>query len=253
MAVFVKVLTKIDLKRTSTLPDSCLQASPQSQGSKYIRSGIVPRLDDGWIQFVRFQQFRTLYKDDDTLTGPRYKIEVLKGHGDDVERKTRCLLFVARFDTRQNLQIMDGFDILFLTNKTSSHEFLVLKSRSACSLPLHESARTWSLVDISCPFSLRGSARSLTLHESAHSWPFSNLVSSHFGQPARQVRELLHRWPISKRSVGAEIVCTLLPFKLFLAVDSIGSVVDFIVHSASSDISIFQKVVRSFKSIHPLV
>ncbi|KAG8480101.1 hypothetical protein CXB51_025356 [Gossypium anomalum] len=112
MAVFVKVLTKINLKRTSSLPDSCLQASPQSQRShgeaklqvkddagvlwnyrrKYIRSGIVPRLDDGWIQFVRFQQFRTgdvitLYKDDDTLTGPHYKIEVLKGHGDNVERK----------------------------------------------------------------------------------------------------------------------------------------------------------------------
>ncbi|MBA0872139.1 hypothetical protein Goshw_007935 [Gossypium schwendimanii] len=109
MAIFIKVLTKIDIERTLSLPDSCLQASPQSQrshgGEKLqvkdevgilwnfhctIRSGVFPKLDivSGWIQFVRFKQLNTgdaivLYKDDDTLTGPHYKIEVLKGHGDD--------------------------------------------------------------------------------------------------------------------------------------------------------------------------
>ncbi|MBA0698196.1 hypothetical protein Goari_021699 [Gossypium aridum] len=109
MAIFIKVLTKIDIERTLSLPDSCLQASPQSQrshgGEKLqvkdevgilwnfhctIRSGVFPKLDivSGWIQFVRFKQLNTgdaivLYKDDDTLTGPHYKIEVLKADGDD--------------------------------------------------------------------------------------------------------------------------------------------------------------------------
>nr|KJB74571.1 hypothetical protein B456_012G151200 [Gossypium raimondii] len=109
MAIFIKVLTKIDIERTLSLPDSCLQAAPQLQrshgGEKLqvkddvgilwnfhctIRSGVFPKLDivSGWIQFVRFKQLNTgdaivLYKDDDTLTGPHYKIEVLKGHGDD--------------------------------------------------------------------------------------------------------------------------------------------------------------------------
>ncbi|KAK8277638.1 hypothetical protein V6Z12_D10G284300 [Gossypium hirsutum] len=40
---------------------------------------------------------------------------------------SRCFLFVVRFDTQQNLQIMDGSDILFLTNKTSSHEIPGIK------------------------------------------------------------------------------------------------------------------------------
>ncbi|KAG4205743.1 hypothetical protein ERO13_A04G121842v2 [Gossypium hirsutum] len=109
MASFFKVLTKIDIERTLSLPDSCLQALQQSQrshGGKKLkvkddvgilwnfhcttRSGVVPKLDmvSGWIQFVRFKQLNTgdvivLNKDDDTLTGPHYKIEVFKGHGDD--------------------------------------------------------------------------------------------------------------------------------------------------------------------------
>ncbi|PPR98943.1 hypothetical protein GOBAR_AA21719 [Gossypium barbadense] len=95
MAIFVKVLTKIDIERTLSLPDSCLQASPQSQRSHggenlqvkddvgilwnfhcTIRSGVFPKLEivSGWVQFVRFKQLNTgdaivLYKDDDTLTG----------------------------------------------------------------------------------------------------------------------------------------------------------------------------------------
>ncbi|MBA0631048.1 hypothetical protein Godav_003083, partial [Gossypium davidsonii] len=110
MAIFVKVLTKIDIERSLSLPDSCLQASPQSQRSHgdgeeklqvkddvgilwnfhcTIRSGVVPKLDivSVWIQFVRFKQLNTsdvivLNKDDDTLTGPHYKIEVFKGDAD---------------------------------------------------------------------------------------------------------------------------------------------------------------------------
>ncbi|KAG8500332.1 hypothetical protein CXB51_003692 [Gossypium anomalum] len=109
MASFFKVLTKIDIERTLSLPDSCLQALQQSQrshgGKKLkvkddigilwnfrctIRSGAVRRLHigSGWIQFVRFKRLNTgdaivLYKDDDTVTGPHYKIEVVKGHGDN--------------------------------------------------------------------------------------------------------------------------------------------------------------------------
>lgn len=110
MAIFVKVLTKIDIERTLSLPDNRLQASPQSQrthgdGGENLqvkddvgilwnfhcttRSGVVPKLDmvSGWIQFVRFKQLNTgdvivLNKDDDTLTGPHYKIEVFKGDAD---------------------------------------------------------------------------------------------------------------------------------------------------------------------------
>ncbi|KAL1176452.1 hypothetical protein V6Z11_A04G159400, partial [Gossypium hirsutum] len=109
MASFFKVLTKIDIERTLSLPDSCLQALQQSQrshgGKKLkvkddigilwnfrctIRSGAVRRLHivSGWVQFVRFKRLNTgdaivLYKDDDTVTGPHYKIEVVKGHGDN--------------------------------------------------------------------------------------------------------------------------------------------------------------------------
>ncbi|MBA0751030.1 hypothetical protein Gogos_002401 [Gossypium gossypioides] len=109
MAVFIKFLTKIDIERALSLPDSCLQALQQSQrshGGKMlqvkddvgilwnfrwtIRSGVVPKLYivSGWIQFVRCKQLNigdaiVLYKDDDTLTGLHYKIKVLKGHGDD--------------------------------------------------------------------------------------------------------------------------------------------------------------------------
>ncbi|MBA0631049.1 hypothetical protein Godav_003084 [Gossypium davidsonii] len=109
MASFFKVLTKIDIERTLSLPDSCLQALQQSQrrhgGKKLkvkddvgilwnfrctIRSGAVRRLHivSGWIQFVRFKRLNTgdaivLYKDDDRVTGPHYKIEVVKDHGDN--------------------------------------------------------------------------------------------------------------------------------------------------------------------------
>ncbi|GMJ03527.1 hypothetical protein HRI_004021900 [Hibiscus trionum] len=105
MALFFKVLTKLDVERTLSLPDGCLQALPDSQSSHgkelqvmddvgilwnfrcVIRSGVVPKLNivSGWIQFVRVKQLSSgdrvvLYRDDDSLTGARYKIEVLRSH-----------------------------------------------------------------------------------------------------------------------------------------------------------------------------
>ncbi|KAK8613616.1 hypothetical protein V6N13_101373 [Hibiscus sabdariffa] len=108
MALFVKILTKIDVERTLSLPDGCLQALPEYRGSHVghgkelqvkddvgilwnfrcmIRAGVVRKLDivSGWIQFVRFKQLNSgdgfvLYRDDDTLTGARYMIEVFRSY-----------------------------------------------------------------------------------------------------------------------------------------------------------------------------
>ncbi|KAL4353122.1 hypothetical protein GQ457_06G002670 [Hibiscus cannabinus] len=103
MALCVKVLTKIDVERTLSIPDGCVQALPEFQcihGKELqvlddvgilwnfrceIRAGVVPKLSivSGWLQFVRSKQLEScdsviLYRDDDTLTGARYKIEVLR-------------------------------------------------------------------------------------------------------------------------------------------------------------------------------
>ncbi|KAK8564292.1 hypothetical protein V6N13_005476 [Hibiscus sabdariffa] len=105
MALFFKVLTKMDVERTLSLPDGCLKALPESQVSHgrelqvmddvgmlwnfrcVIRAGVVPKLNivSGWTQFVRIKQLCSgdsvlLYRDDDTLTGARYKIEVSRSH-----------------------------------------------------------------------------------------------------------------------------------------------------------------------------
>ncbi|XVE93267.1 hypothetical protein REPUB_Repub01dG0176000 [Reevesia pubescens] len=101
MEIFMKVLTKIDVERRLLVSDGCLPALPKSQGCHgivlpvkddlgnlwnfncIIRSGAIKKLDivSGWIQFVRSKQLHSgdvviLYREDDTITGARYKIEV---------------------------------------------------------------------------------------------------------------------------------------------------------------------------------
>ena len=101
MALFAKVLTKIDVERRLLFPEGCLHALPPSEGCHGIelqvkddvgilwnfrcnlRSGVVKKLDIvyGWIQFVRSKGLHSgdtviLYREDDIVTGAHYKIEV---------------------------------------------------------------------------------------------------------------------------------------------------------------------------------
>ncbi|EOX98117.1 B3 DNA binding domain - like 10 [Theobroma cacao] len=103
MAVFTKVLTNTDVQRRFSFPDGCLPALPPFRGCHAIvlqvkdeagilwnfactiRSGMTPTpvIVSGWIQFVRSKELQIgdvvfFYREDDTVTGAHYKIEVKK-------------------------------------------------------------------------------------------------------------------------------------------------------------------------------
>ena len=105
MALFVKVLTNIDVERRLSFPGDCLPAFIQSEGCHGIvllvkddfgilwnfrcikRSGVDQKLVivSGWIQFVRSKELHSgdsvsLYRDDDMVTGANYKIEVKRSN-----------------------------------------------------------------------------------------------------------------------------------------------------------------------------